>query len=102
MNGLTASVVLSRIGSPMALEVINDTASEPHRNWISSKLIRVLGVRLDMGLWVLQLEGAESGGVSIALTGPSGALFRAQVPKPGRHPVPELDAALARAVARLS
>lgn len=86
----------------MALDVISDSRSEPHRNWVSSTVVQVLGVHIDMGLWVLRLHSLESGGVSIALTGPSGALFKAQVPKPGRHRVRDLDTALKGAVSRLS
>lgn len=86
----------------MALDVINDSGSEPHRNWVCSAVLQVLGVHIDMGLWVLRLHALESGGVSIALTGPSGALFTAQVPKPGRNRVQDLDTALKGAVSRLS
>jgi hypothetical protein len=86
----------------MALEVINDSRSEPHRNWVSSAVVQVLGVRIDNGLWVLRLRAPESGGVSIALTGPSGALFKAQVPKPGRDRVRNLGTALERVVSKLS
>ena len=86
----------------MALEVINDSRSEPHRNWVSSTVVQVLGVRIDNGLWVLRLRAPEAGGVSIALTGPSGALFNAQVPKPGRDRVRDLGTALKRVVSKLS
>jgi hypothetical protein len=86
----------------MALEVINDSVSEPHRNWVSSTVVQVLGVHIDNGLWVLRLCAAESGGVSIALTGPSGALFRAQVPKPRRDRVRDLGTALEGVVSKLS
>jgi hypothetical protein len=86
----------------MALDVINDSRSEPHRNWVCSAVVQVLGVRIDTGLWVLRLHALESGGVSITLTGPSGARFKAQVPKPGRDRVRDLDTALKGAVSRLS
>ena len=85
----------------MALDVINDPRSEPHRNWVCSAVVQVLGVRIDAGLWVLRLHALEPGGVSIALTGPSGALFKAQVPRPGRNRVQDLDTALKDAVCRL-
>jgi hypothetical protein len=78
----------------MALDVINDSGSEPHRSWVCSAVLQVLGVHIEMGLWVLRLRAIESGGVSIDLTGPRGALFSAQVPKPGRTRVQDLDTAL--------
>ena len=86
----------------MALDVINDSRSEPHRNWVCSAVVQVLGVRIDAGLWVLRLHALESGGVSITLTGPRGARFEAQVPKPGRDRVRDLDTVLKDAVSRLS
>ena len=86
----------------MALEVINDSRSEPHRNWVCSTVVEALGVQIDNGLWVLRLHALDAGGVSIDLTGPSGGLFKAQVPRAGRNRVRDLYAALERAVARLS
>ena len=86
----------------MALDVMNDSRSEHHRNWVCSTVVQALGVRIDNGLWVLRLHALEPCGVSIVLTGPSGALFNAQVPKPGRRRVRELDIALKDAVSKLS
>ena len=86
----------------MALEVMNDSRSEHHRNWVCSTVVQALGVRIDNELWVLRLHALEPGGVSIVLTGPSGAHFNAQVPKPGRHRVRDLDTALKGAVPKLS
>jgi hypothetical protein len=86
----------------MALDVLNDSRSEHHRNWVSSTVVQALGVHIDNGLWVLYLRALEPGGVSIVLTGPSGAHFNAQVPKPGRHRVRDLDTALKGAVPELS
>jgi hypothetical protein len=85
----------------MALDVINDSRSETHRNWVCSAVVQVLGVRIDTGLWVLRLRALESGGVSITLTGPSGARFKTQVPTPGRDRVRDLDIVLQGAVPRL-
>jgi len=85
----------------MALDVMNDPRSEHHRNWVSSTVVQALGVRIDNGLWLLRLHALEPSGVSIVLTGPSGALFKAQVPKPGRHRVRDLDTALKGAVSKL-
>jgi len=86
----------------MALDVMNDSRSEHHRNWVSSTVVQALGVLIDSGLWVLRLHALEPCGVSIVLTGPGGALFKAQVPKPGRHRVRDLDNALKGAVSKLS
>ena len=55
----------------MALDVLNDSRSEHHRNWVSSTVVQALGVRIDNGLWVL--------------------------PKPGRHRARDLDRPLAPA-----
>jgi len=85
----------------MALDVMNDSRSERHRDWVSSTVVQVLGLRIDSGLWVLRLHALEPCGVSIVLTGPSGALFEVQVPKPGRHRVRDLDSALKGAVSTL-
>jgi hypothetical protein len=85
----------------MALDVMNDSRSEHHRNWVSSTVVQALGARIDNGIWLLRLHALEPCGVSILLTGPSGALFKAQVPKPGRHRVRDLDTALKRAVSKL-
>jgi len=86
----------------MALEVMNDSRSEHHRNWVPSTVIQALGARIDNGLWVLRLHALEPCGVSIVLTGPSGTLLNALVPKPGRHRVRDLDTALKGAVSKLS
>ena len=86
----------------MALEVVNDSRSEHYRNWVSSTVVQALGVHIDNGLWVLRLHALEPCGVSIVLTGPSGALFKAQVWTPGRHRVRDLDTALKGAVSKLS
>ena len=86
----------------MALDVINDSSSELHRNWVCSAVVQVLGVHIDKGLWVLRLHALEAGGVSITLTGPNGALFKTRVLKPGRDRAQDLDTALKGAVPRLS
>ena len=86
----------------MALEVMNDSRSEHHRNWVRSTVIQALGVRIDNGLWVLRLHALEPCGVSIVLTGPSCTLLNALVPKPGRHRVRDLDTVLKGAVSKLS
>ena len=45
----------------MALEVMNDSRSEHHRNWVCSTVVQALGVHIDNGLWVLRLHALDPG-----------------------------------------
>jgi hypothetical protein len=68
----------------MALEVINDSRSELHRDWVSATVVQILGVRIDYGIWVLRLRDLEREGLSIALSGPGATVLTAQIREPGR------------------
>jgi hypothetical protein len=83
----------------MGLEVINDLRCEVHRNWVCSVVTQALGDRIHHDLWVLRLTALDLGGISIALTGPEGAILLVRLPNSGRDQVRELERALRRAVA---
>jgi hypothetical protein len=82
----------------MALEVINDLASEVHRNWVCTVVTRVLGARLPHGVWILRLQSLGGRRVSLTLTGPDGPVVPSLVATIGEG-AGDLERALRAAVA---
>jgi hypothetical protein len=82
----------------LGLDVINDSGSEVHRNWVCSAVTQALGDRLRHGLWVLTLCHRGARGLSVVLTNPDGVACEFQLAQLGRSKLRDLEAQLQRAI----